>query len=313
MIYQELLYSRSLSRDYRWMIIPQKAPVDGLKALNQLYNMYDKYKDAFRKASVLPLYCLNHAEATFLVRCGLSDHKDKDGRDIYCLQGICVTREHRRHFWFILPRILAYDDSTSLLNRWRNIDFSVADDILSRTSEDYTLMSGPPDGPLVKQMQPGTSAPEGLPVNKPTYISFDKNGLTELPHVLSLYHDCTNFAFGATPEMVERFPFRVIAKLAGHAKREKSMVTVTAESTPLRVPAPGLANSIDNHFIDPVDRFDPKKKKGDTTQKVKITGTKRKLFERRGTSRIVSQFFPRLLSVFKIGEKRKQRKSADHQ
>lgn len=312
MIYQELLYSRSLSKDYRWMIVPQKATVDGLKALNQLYNMYDKYKDAFRKASVLPLYCLNHAEATYLVSCGLSDHKDKDGRDIYCLQGICVTQEHRRHFWFILPRILAHDESKGLLNRWKNIDFSVADDILSRTSEDYSFMLCHPDEPLAKRNQTGRSALEKLPVNKPTYISFNKHGLTDLSCVLSLYHDCTDFAFGATPEMVKYFPFKVIAKVTGRSKREKSMEVVTAGGTPSRVPDNGQTKPMDEHFMDPIDRFDPRKKTGDTIHKMKTTSAKKKLFGGSGTSRMVSQFFPRLLSVFKMGKKLKRQKGSDH-
>lgn len=312
MIYQELLYSRSLSKDYRWMIIPSKISPEGLNALNQLYNLYDKYKYAFEKSSVLPLYCLNHTDATFLVSCGLSNHKDKDGRDIYCLQGISVPQEYRRHFWFIIPWILANYEGKGLLNTWKNIDFSGADDIVRRASEDYALKLDLLDESLAKLTQtPGTS--DKLPVNEPAYIPFDKSGLKELSHLLLSYNDCMDFAFGATPEIIKKFNFRIIAKAGHRLKRKNSTGTVTADITPSPVSDDGQVKSIDEHFNDPVDRFDPRKKKADMINKVKLTSTKSKLFGGNGSSRILGQFFPRLLSVFKIGKNLKRPKSSGQQ
>lgn len=314
MIYQELLYSRSFSRDYRWMIVPPQVSRESLASLNHLYNLYDQHKSAFEKSPVLPLYCLNHPEATFLVSCGLSDQKDKDGRAIYCLQGICVAREYRRQFWRVLPRILGHDDGKGLLNRWKNIDFSEADDLLRCISKEYSFAPDHPDEPLAKQTQTGISPPpEKLPVQKTAYISFDKNGLTDLCHALSLYRNCTDFAFGATPEMTKHFPFKVIAKVADRSKRNKDMETITAESTPSPVHDHDQARPADERFIDPVNRFDPRRKKDHTAQKVKRTGAQKNLLRESGASRIVSRFLPRLLSAFKIGIRLKRQKSSDHQ
>lgn len=276
--------------------------MDGLKALNQLYNMYDKYKDTFRKSSVLPLYCLNHPEATFLVSCGLSNHKDKDGRDIYCLQGISVAHEYRRHFWFILPWILANYDGDNILNTWKNVDFSGADDIVRHISGDCFFKIDPLDESLAKLTQTPKPFSERLPVNESTSVSFDKNGLKELSHLIVSYHDCMDFAFGATPEMAKNFHFKVIAKLGVRSKRKNSTEMVTADSTPSLVSDDGLVKLNDEHFNDPVDRFDPRKK---------VDLNQAKIFRGNGSSRILGQFLPRFLSVFKVGRKLRQFRSSN--
>ena len=294
MIYQALLYSRSLSKDYRWMIVPQKVSPESLKALNQLYNLYDKYKSTFSKSSVLPLYCLNHPEATFLVSCGLSNHKDKDGRDIYCLQGISVAHEYRRHFWFILPWILANYDSEGLLNVWRNIDFPVADDIVRRTSGDCFFKLDQLDESLAGLTKTPKYIPEILPINDPSYISFDKNGLKGLSHLLSSYHDCIDFAFGATPEMAKNFDFKIIAKVGSRSKMKRNI-------PPSLVPDNGQDKFVGEHINDPIDRFDPRKK-GDLNQTKILRGN--------GSSRILGQYLPRFLSIFKIGKKLKRSRSS---
>lgn len=301
MIYQGLLYSRSFSKDYRWMIVPQKVSLDGLKALNQLYNMYDKYKDTFRKSSVLPLYCLNHPESTFLVSCGLSNHKDKDGRDIYCLQGISVAHEYRRHFWFILPWILANYDSENILNTWRSIDFSGADDIVRRTSEDHSFKLDQLDESLAKLTQTPKPFSEILPVNELTSISFDRDGLKELSHLIVSYHDCMDFAFGATPEMARNFHFKVIAKVGVRSKRKNSTET-TEDSNPSLVSDDRQVKPINERLNDPVDRFDPRKKV-DLNQVRSSRGN--------GSSRILGQFLPRFLSVFNVGRKLRQFRSSN--
>ena len=303
MIYQELLYSRSFSKDYRWMIIPSDVSSESLKALNQLYNLYDKYKNAFSKSPLSPLYCLNHPGVTFLVSCGLSNHKDRDGRDIYCLQGICVPHEYRRHFWFILPWILANYNSENLLNAWGKIDFHSADDIVRRASEDCFFKLDQLDESLAKITQPSKSTPENLPINEPVYISFDENGLKEISHLLSSYHDCLDFAFGATPEMVKSFNFKIIAEAGSRSKIETDMRMITADVTP-SFAAYDKEQTISESLNDPVDRFDPRKK-GDLNQL--------KTSRRNGSSHILRQFLPRFLSVFKIGKKLKRFRNSSRQ
>lgn len=307
MIYQALLYSRSLSKDYRWMIVPSKVSLESLKALNQLYNLYDQCKHAFGKSSVLPLYCLNHPEATFLVSCGLSNHKDKDGRNIYCLQGISIPHEYRRHFWFILPWILAHYDGEGLLNTWRKTDFSGADDIVCRTSENYSFKLDPLDESLAELMKTPKSPAGKLFIHEPTYIAFDTVGLKELSHILSSYHDCIDFAFGATREMIKAFDFKVIAKVESRSKA-KSSTRATVEIKTVDIPSSSTpeireeaASGTPN---DPLDRFDPRKKSG-LNQPKTLGGN--------GSSRVFNQLLPRFLSLFKIGKKLKRSGSSSQQ
>lgn len=304
MIYQALLYSRSFSKDYRWMIVPSRVSLESLKALNQLYNLYDQCKHVFGKSSVLPLYCLNHPEATFLVSCGLSNHKDKDGRDIYCLQGISVPHKYRRHFWFILPWILANYDSEGLLSAWRKIDFSGADDIVRRASEDYSFKLDPLDESLAELMKTPKSPAGKLFIHEPTYISFDTVGLKELSHVLSSYHDCMDFAFGATREMIKAFDFKVVAKVGSRSKA-KSCTGANVEIKTVDIPSssiPEVREEAPSEIPDdPVDRFDPRKKDG-LSQPKTLRGD--------GSSRVFNQLLPRFLSLFKIGKKLKRSRNA---
>ena len=300
MIYQELLYSRSLSKDYRWMIVPPKVSSESLKALNQLYNLYDKYKNAFSNPPVLPLYCLNHPEMTFLVSCGLSNHKDKDGRDIYFLQGIGVPHEYRRHFWFILPWILANYDNEDLLNPWRKIDFYDADDLVHHSSADYFFKLDQLNEPLAELTKTQKYTPEKLLINEPKYISFDKNGLKELSHILSSHHDCMDFAFGATKEMMKAFDFKVIAKVGGRSNIKTDMQMITVDVTPSFEPNDKVEVT-SKPLHDPIDRFDPRKK---------VVLHQPKISRKNGYSHLLGQFLPRFLSIFKIGEKLKRSKSS---
>lgn len=295
MIYQELLYSRSLSKDYRWMIVPPKVSPESLKALNQLYNWYDMHKNTFCKASVAPLYCINHSGMTFLVSCGPSNHKDKDGRDIYCLQGICVRQEHKGHLWLNLPWILAHYPTKDTLNIWRNIDFSQADDLVRRASGDCFFRFDQGDKPLSELTKPTNLPSEKLFTDEPTYISFDKDGLKELSHLLiSAYHNCVDFAFGVTPEMVKKFDFKIIAEAGNGSKIKKTRDTVTPDVASSRTPVYNKDKAISELFDDPLARFDPKKNVDVHRMKV-LRGSR--------YSRIFGQFLPRILSLLKTGKK----------
>ncbi|MCF6158338.1 MAG: hypothetical protein E3K32_07165 [wastewater metagenome] len=311
MIYQELLYSRSLSKDYRWMLIPSKISVETLKTLNQLYNMYDKYKNTFNKSPVSPLYCLNHPETTSLVNCCLSEHKDKDGRGIYCLQGISVARKYRRHFWFILPWILDGYNKQGVLNTWQKIDFSHADEIVHHVSEECSLkldQLGESIAELTKTRASG-SARERVPTHELVYIPYNNEGLKELSHLISSsYHNCTNFAFGATPEMIKTFDFKVIARVGN---RSPVKTSVQGTGTTNTISSPPFENQheevITEPLEDPVDRFDPRKKKSGLHDKNNLLRNRHKLLRGNTPSCLLDQVLPRILSIFKIGKKLRQR------
>ena len=294
MIYQALLYSRSLSKDYRWMIIPQKVSGESLKVLNQLYDMFDKRKDSFYNSSVSPLYCLNHPEMTFLVSCCLSNHKDKDGRAIYCLQGIGVIQKYKRHLWLMLPWILTHYDSEGILNTWSKIDFSDADNIVSRKSEDYYFKSDQLEESLVKLHQTRTVLPVTSLTNDPTCVTFDRDGLNELAHLISSSrHDRMDFAFGATPEMINAFDFKIIASVGNQPIIKRNKEIVTADITSSR--ATEKRNDALSELTDNLaDRVNPMTKKCNVSQKKASGG--------HGYSHKIRQLLPRFLSLFKIGK-----------
>jgi hypothetical protein len=293
MIYQALLYSRSLSKDYRWMIVPQRVSGENLKVLNQLYNMFDKRKDSFCNSSVSPLYCLNHPEMTFLVSCGLSNHKDKDGRAIYCLQGIGVIQKYKRHLWLMLPWILTHYDSEGILNTWSKIDFSDADNIVSRKSEDYHFKSDQLEESIVKLHQTREVLPVFAPANDPACVTFDGDGLKELAHLISLSrYDRMDFAFGATPEMINAFDFKIIASVGNQPiiKRNKEIVTADIISSRASEKRDDALSELNDNLA---DRFNPKIKKYDVSQKKASEWHSHK----------IRQLLPRFLSLFKIGKK----------
>ncbi len=299
MIYQELLYSRSLSKDYRWMIVPPGIPQESLKALNTIFNLYDKYRNIFSKSSVFPLYCLNHSGTTFLVKCSLSKHKDKEGRGIYCLQGISVAQKHKRYLWFVLPWILANYDSENILNTWSSIDFHDADNIVRRISGDRSFKLDQLNESIAELTHTPKAVPEKLFTNKPTYIPFNNDGLKKLSHLIaSSYHDCVDFAFGATPEMVKAFNFKIIAKVGSRSSVKVYPEIKTGDSIVSPV-SDGKVEIAPEYFDDPVDRFDPRRR-GNLNKQINAS-------KKNGSSRMFNELLPRVLSVFKIGKKLKQR------
>lgn len=294
MMYHALLYSRSLSRDYRWMVVPPKAAPEGLKALNQLYNLYDKNKSAFGKSPLPPLYCITRGEATLLVTCGQSNQKDKEGRAIYYLQGISVARAYWKDFWQALPRILDNYGKSDLLNAWGNIDFRAADELARHVSDDYIFQYEQPTKPLKNAARPPLN-PEKSCASELLRISFDKDGLAELSRfITSSCPEGTDFAFGATPEMAGRFGFRAVAlaglrPTAGISPAEGIAASVASPNTQDTIPSSGMVSG------DSTDRFDPRKK-------VEAKGGKAPKMA--ASFRILNQILPRFLSLINRGIKR---------
>ncbi len=294
MRYHALLYSRSLSRDYRWMVVPPKAAPEGLKALNQLYNLYDKNKSVLGKSPLPPLYCMTRGEATFLVTCGQSNQTDKEGRAIYYLQGISVARAYWKDFWQALPWILDNYGKSDLLNAWGNIDFRTADDLARSVSDDYVYRHEQPNNPPKNAARPALN-PEKSCASEPMQVSFDKNGLSELSSfITSSCPEGTDFAFGATPEMAGRFGFRAVAlaglrPTTGISPAEGIAASVAFPSAQDTVSSPGTAPG------DSTDRFDPRKKveaKGGKAPGMAVS------------FRILNQILPRFLSLINRGIKR---------
>lgn len=210
--YQHLLYSRSLTKDYRWMVIPQWSSADDLIKLKELFERYDVYKDkkAFSEAEIKSIYCLRLSNMVAFVRCCSSEHQDSYGRQIYCLQGIGVQLKYDRHFWFALPWLLA--EHMFFLDVWRNTDFQSADELFKTTSKNFELDLNFRELPFMDQF---SELPENSLSENQTSLSFDQNGFKQLLRFISSPNTpAVDFAFGVVPEMLQVFKsFKIIASL----------------------------------------------------------------------------------------------------
>jgi len=208
--YQHLLYSRSLSKDYRWMIVPQGSSADDLKKLRELYDRYDihKGKKAFHEADIDSIYCLQLSSITVLIRCCLSDYKDEYGREIYCLQGISISPAYKRHFWFALPWLLA--NHMASLNTWQKVNFQIADELRSTASNDYELDLNFNKLPLSDS---SNIVPDNTLPDDQILLSFNSDGFKQLLRFISSPHTpLVDFAFGTTPEMTQiSNSFKIVA------------------------------------------------------------------------------------------------------
>lgn len=305
MIYQALLYSRSLAKDYRWMIVPSEVSPESLKALKQLYNVYDKNKHAFSKSAVSPLYCLKHSEGVFFVSCGFTGHKDKDGRDIYCLQGVSIANEYQKRFWLMLPGMLANFNNTDLLNMWGKINFHGADDIIHRASEEYSFEPDWQEKSFAEGAKTAVSNPaEKTSTNETSNVSFDKKGLKELSRLLSLRQECVSFAFGATPEMIKKFNFKIVAWAGNSPPMGGTTEPGTTEHIPPVLITSGQKKDVNATLDNPMDRFNPVKKRDLPQIGIPKGNT---------ASQILNQCVLWFMSLFKIGEKIKRFRSSGQQ
>ena len=133
-IYQ-ILYSRSLSQDYRWMLTPSWVSSSDLKKLRQIYDEYDDYKTEkpFDGTTLFPIFYLNLPSISTVFTCSPIQQTDQYSRRIYGLQGIAVPANYSRHLWFALPWILL--KNKTFLNVSESINPKNADQLQKSSSD----------------------------------------------------------------------------------------------------------------------------------------------------------------------------------
>lgn len=274
MRYQQILYSRSLSQDYRWMILPDGISNNDIRKLKQLYDMFDREKRRITTEQVSAIYCLSLFNATYLLSCSRSNDKDVSGRTIYVLQGISVEKPYIRHFWFALPWLLLNHKQT--LNLWQHINFKQADQLDKEQSKVYEVSLDKVQT-VIPELVTGSSKLEGkLMSHEAVSLDFNAQGFEELVLLTaSPLFSLSNFAFGATSEMLDHFKFSVFAPIdpevlriehhdanAGFSEAKQNILVHHQDSTQFadRVPLPP---STSESQPDPTDRFDPRRKDTD--------------------------------------------------
>ncbi len=208
MRYQHLLYSRSLQKDYRWMILPTEITDAAVNKLNRLYNIYDRQKQrsSFSVTNVLPTFLLKLEKSSVLFQLGKTHHSDAYSRDIYGMWGISVSKKERRSFQVELPQLL--QDYQSILDPFERIDFQDADKLTLTPSETYTLET---ESVSIRKLDPSLSANTK---DQRKEIPFTEEGYQKLSDYFAMPGTpLVNFAFGVTEQMLRVLPpVKIVAK-----------------------------------------------------------------------------------------------------
>jgi hypothetical protein len=117
MILNRLLYSRSFSKDYRWILVPaEQSPEDQdgitelLRQLNDEYDLYDRSKGLTPDGEGTLLFGKSVGAYGVLCRCGPTRHEDALGRRIFALNGLLARQEEKKEFAAALPYLVALGD-----------------------------------------------------------------------------------------------------------------------------------------------------------------------------------------------------------
>jgi len=232
------LYSRTLAKDYRWILRPSELTSEETRMLEDIFSIFTKYRSYYTKAKIQPLFCINFPQTTVLFTLRNGFHRDENNRDIYSLEGISVNRRYRRAFWNDMPLIL--QNYGAILDVWSRIEFKNADKIDNQTSKLFSL----------RELIPNTKTNETpatddvfktMDVSEVIIIPFDESGLAKLKEIInSPFFPLSDFAFGCTNTMMlENTDFRVVAlvnkqgklkfPVKGLTKRYKSIKNTGAE------------------------------------------------------------------------------------
>lgn len=264
MKYQQLLYSRTLMQDYRWIAVPDNLTEADLLVLRDVYRHYDDFKlmPEYTQTGLSPVYCLRFSRATVLVECKETPHRDQFGRPVYCMQGISIADDFMRHFWFALPWLLtAHRDA---LDVWATLDYRAADAMQMTVMGDVTFDLG-----TIAEF-PANANPFSNAVANAN-IAFDKTGFDRLVQLLANTHTPpVRFAFGILPGADRSFQifdvFGVIDVQRDQRQIQPPRRAAPAEATPQNAPSAG-ATSPQKATTRPsaptkpdrLDRFDPVK------------------------------------------------------
>jgi len=278
MIYYDVLFSRTLSRDYRWLVIPDGCSDSDLELLKKLFNLYDNSKKMFWNSLTLPFYCINTLYWSYLIQCNKTPYTDQHGRPTFGLYGIAVSYRFRRHFWLYLPVLLRY---LKTINPWECYDYYDMDDHSKFTSEIHELDMKCCDNDI------STFLPSDSTFPTLESIRFNVEGSESIVKLLSNPEiGLCNIAFGASVDMVKDFNFS-IAVLASDTSQNCTNIAI--DRLKQSVPDHGeIENETDIQHKSPakkhrkesiLDRFDPVLQES-TYKKTKDQHTSQSLFMR---------------------------------
>ena len=120
MKYYHFLYSRTIGRDYRWIVVPPFLSANALRILNEIYDDIEDHRKIINRVYP-PLFCLKLPAGYILAQFIQTEFNDKDNRMIYSMQGLAVPNKNGREFWYCLPWLVI--NQNEVLNPWKYYPF----------------------------------------------------------------------------------------------------------------------------------------------------------------------------------------------
>lgn len=103
-----LLRTRDYDRDYRWILKPayiDRVTEDKMSFLIQMMQK-SELKQYLEAESLYNIYYIYDENGSVLVRSGFSGSMDRQGRNIYAVEGFACPAEMNRLFWYALPYLV---------------------------------------------------------------------------------------------------------------------------------------------------------------------------------------------------------------
>ena len=228
MYIQQLLYARSRTRDYRWMIKPSGFSYEeNLTILENLHSQWRGVMSTHSLDSNLPLVAgLNFPNDSFycLVAFTETNHKDIHARPIQSMHGICInTDDAAPDLCTMLPWFLSNPEK---FDPWNEIDYEGADALYGNVRE----IEVEPSHYACK----GSGGGLNVNIGQKKFIPYTDSGKLSLLTTLEKLQKCDiNFIFGGTPVMdVDelRFNFNIFAALFHYRKTTGTIVVKEQKS-----------------------------------------------------------------------------------
>ena len=137
MIFQRILFSRTKTEDYRWLLKPKDISDSELNDLRSLFKLCMANREAVEKQKYPPIYFFRIVDHLFLLTFSMATYRDGHGRKIYNLNGIRTHSYNYRLLWAYIPYFL--NDYRDKLDSWRFCPFEESDNIFEKESDDFSV------------------------------------------------------------------------------------------------------------------------------------------------------------------------------
>jgi len=230
---EPILFSRTVSIDYRWVLASPRLSVNDLSVLSSAFYFFDSGKNRwFNESDTVSVYCLSLSECFAVFKCGKTSRIDQNGRAIYALEGFCVDKLCGSHLQKMLPCIV------SDCERWLNISQwfgAPSPDVLDKRLEEISskelvceLVDNDKDIDNIDVSSSIALLRQCKDVNAPIRIQFDSYGKSLLAGLLKCYNgnDVCDFAFGTGLDVLKHiYPLSIVADVDGCVAMEDSLRT----------------------------------------------------------------------------------------